>query len=57
MTADLDAHPRMVEVAADAFDLFYRRQRKPLIDLVYAVSGSRSGAEDLAQEALMAATP
>ena len=55
MTSDIDPSSAMVEVGADSFDLFYRRQRKPLIDLAYAVSGSRTGAEDLAQEALVAA--
>lgn len=39
----------------DSFDLFYERQRRPLINLAFAMSGSRYGAEDLAQEALVAA--
>ena len=55
MTADLDGHLRMVDVGGDSFDVFYARQRKPLIALAYAVTGSRSGAEDLAQDALTAA--
>lgn len=55
MTTDLDASSAMAGVGGGSFDLFYRRQRRPLIDLAYAVSGSRIGAEDLAQDALMAA--
>lgn len=55
MTADSDPQPSVVEVRGDSFELFYERQRRPLIDLAYAVSGSRHGAEDLAQEALAAA--
>jgi RNA polymerase sigma-70 factor, ECF subfamily len=39
----------------EGFEAFYRRERRPLIALAYAVSGSRVGAEDLAQEALEAA--
>ncbi len=37
------------------FDLFFRAQLRPLLALGYALSGSRSIAEDLAQEALLAA--
>ncbi len=44
----------VVEVGG-SFELFYMRQRKRLVSLAYVVSGSRAGAEDLAQEALMAA--
>jgi RNA polymerase sigma-70 factor, ECF subfamily len=39
----------------DEFDRFFRVQLRPLIALAYALSGSRSLAEDLAQEALLAA--
>lgn len=46
----------MVDVVGDhSFEEFYARSRKPLIALAYAVTGSRSGAEDLAQDALTAA--
>ena len=38
-----------------SFEAFYRSQRKSLIALAYAVTGSRRGAEDLAQDALVAA--
>lgn len=38
-----------------SFERFYSEQRRPLIALAYAVSGSRVAAEDLAQETLMAA--
>ncbi|MFZ0625859.1 MAG: sigma-70 family RNA polymerase sigma factor [Acidimicrobiia bacterium] len=55
MTADLDVHLLMIDVDGDSFDLFYASQRKPLIALAYAVTGNRSNAEDLAQEALTAA--
>lgn len=37
------------------FEQFYRRELKPVIGLAYALSGSRSAAEDLAQEAFLAA--
>ncbi len=55
MTSDLDLHTGMVEVVGGSFELFYERQRKPLMGLAYVVSGSWVGAEDLAQEALTAA--
>ena len=46
----------MVDVVGDhSFEEFYARNRKPLIALAYAVTGSSSAAEDLAQEALTAA--
>jgi RNA polymerase sigma-70 factor (sigma-E family) len=37
------------------FEQFYRRELKPVIGLAYALSGSRSAAEDLAQDAFLAA--
>lgn len=55
MASDFDTHPPIVDVGSGSFDLFYARQRKPLIALAYAVTGSRSVAEDLAQDALVAA--
>lgn len=39
----------------ESFDAFYRAQRKALVALAYTVTGSTWGAEDLAQDALMAA--
>lgn len=53
---DTEDHEIRVLVAApEPFADFYRRQFRPLVTLAYALSGSRAGAEDLAQEALMAA--
>ncbi len=37
------------------FDVFFRAQIRPLVGLAYVLSGSRSGAEDIAQDALAAA--
>ena len=39
----------------EAFDDFYRREFSQVVGLAYALSGSRNSAEDLAQEAFMAA--
>jgi RNA polymerase sigma factor (sigma-70 family) len=39
----------------ESFDAFYARERRALIGLAYVLSGSRAGAEDLAQDALVAA--
>lgn len=39
----------------ESFEAFYRRELPGLIALAYALSRSRLGAEDLAQEALMSA--
>lgn len=39
----------------ESFESFYRRELPSLIALAYALSRSRLGAEDLAQEALMSA--
>lgn len=49
--SDSDA---MVHVVED-FASFYRRERPGLVALALVLSGSRLGAEDLAQEALIAA--
>jgi RNA polymerase sigma-70 factor (ECF subfamily) len=38
-----------------AFDDFYRSEFPAVVGLAYALSGSRAGAEDLAQEAFLAA--
>lgn len=37
------------------FDVFYQREFRPVVALAYALSGSRIAAEDLAQEAFIAA--
>ncbi|HSJ26623.1 MAG TPA: sigma-70 family RNA polymerase sigma factor [Acidimicrobiia bacterium] len=42
-------------VGLETFESFYRREFRRLVAFVLALSGSRSGAEDLAQEALMVA--
>ena len=39
----------------EPFDGFYRREYRKVVALAYALSGSRSGVEDLAQDAFMAA--
>jgi RNA polymerase sigma factor (sigma-70 family) len=39
----------------ESFDSFYRREAGAVVGLAYVLSGSRSGAEDLAQEAFLAA--
>lgn len=37
----------------ESFEAFYRRERRSVIGLAYVLSGSRSGAEDLAQDAFL----
>jgi RNA polymerase sigma-70 factor (ECF subfamily) len=44
-----------VEGPPETFEDFYRREYVSVVGLAYALSGSRSGAEDLAQEAFLAA--
>ena len=39
----------------ESFESFYRREFREVVGLAYALSGSRLGAEDLAQEAFIAA--
>jgi RNA polymerase sigma-70 factor (ECF subfamily) len=39
----------------ESFESFYRREFRAVVALAYALSGSRVGAEDLAQEAFIAA--
>lgn len=41
--------------APEPFDAFYRREVRRLVGLAYALSGSRLAADDLAQEAMLAA--
>lgn len=41
--------------AVEPFEAFYAREFRSVVGLAYALSGSRSGAEDLAQEAFIAA--
>lgn len=49
--------PRKEEsaVAHESFEGFYQREFKNVVGLAYALSGSRLGAEDLAQEAFIKA--
>ena len=42
-------------VRGESFESFYARQQRRLVGLAFSVSGSRLGAEDLAQDALAAA--
>lgn len=51
MTSEAGTAVNVVE----EFSAFYRRERRGLVALALVLSGSRLGAEDLAQEALMAA--
>ena len=53
VTGDRDM-PRPVRVP-EAFDSFYTREFPRMVDLAYALSGSRIASEDLAQEAMIAA--
>jgi len=48
------SEPVAVE-ASETFEDFYVREFPAVVGLAYALSGSRSGAEDLAQEAFLAA--
>jgi RNA polymerase sigma-70 factor (ECF subfamily) len=45
----------VIRMAPEAFEDFYGREYLAVVGLAYALSGSRWGAEDLAQEAFMAA--
>ena len=47
-------HDNVVTMPED-FDVFYQREFRPVVGLAYALSGSRIAAEDLAQEAFIAA--
>ena len=55
MAADQVGEQPRNNVFRETFDLFYRRERKSVIGLAYVLSGSRSGAEDLAQDAFLQA--
>jgi len=48
------SHPA-VEEPSQRFEDFYVKEYTAVVGLAYALSGSRSGAEDLAQEAFLAA--
>lgn len=51
----LDEVGTAVERQAETFEDFYAREYPAVVGLAYALSGSRWGAEDLAQEAFLAA--
>jgi RNA polymerase sigma-70 factor (ECF subfamily) len=53
--ADREPTGETVFLTRTSFEDFYRREFRPVVALVYALSGSRTGAEDLAQEAFVAA--
>ena len=51
----LERSRHSVERPPETFEDFYVREFPAVVGLAYALSGSRSGAEDLAQEAFLAA--
>lgn len=55
MPADEINEPSGANTFREDFEAFYRRERRSVIGLAYVLSGSRSGAEDLAQEAFLRA--
>ncbi len=56
LTVDADEATAMErEAFRESFDSFYERELSSVVGLAYVLSGSRSGAEDLAQEGFLAA--
>lgn len=59
MTAETKPEPvppdEELATSHEPFESFYRREFRDVVGLAYALSGSRLGAEDLAQEAFIAA--
>jgi RNA polymerase sigma-70 factor (ECF subfamily) len=51
----MTTHDTTKIVVGPAFDLFYRKEYPAVVGLIYALSGSRWAAEDLAQEAFLRA--
>jgi RNA polymerase sigma-70 factor (ECF subfamily) len=51
----MSATDEPVVVGLPSFEAFYRREFRATVALAYALSGSRTGAEDLAQEAMVVA--
>ena len=51
----VDAAPRFKIHSTEKFDAFYEREFSSVVGLAYALSGSRWAAEELAQEAFLAA--
>lgn len=50
-----DEYPMPEVRAPESFDVFFRREFRALVGLARALSGSQVAAEDIAQEALVAA--
>jgi RNA polymerase sigma-70 factor (ECF subfamily) len=51
----MSATDEPVVIGLPSFEGFYRREFRAMVALAYALSGSRSAAEDLAQEAMVVA--
>lgn len=51
----VDAAPRFKMRSTEKFDAFYEREFSSVVGLAYALSGNRWAAEELAQEAFLAA--
>ena len=51
---DAETHLRSVNAVPD-FETFYRREYRSVVGLAFALSGSRIVAEDIAQDAFLAA--
>lgn len=55
MTVQEETADTKANAFRSSFEAFYRQELQSVIGLAYVLSGSRSGAEDLAQEAFLAA--
>jgi RNA polymerase sigma-70 factor (ECF subfamily) len=55
VTVQEEPSPVRDNVFRESFEAFYARERQPIVGLAFVLSGSRTGAEDLAQEAFVAA--
>jgi RNA polymerase sigma-70 factor (ECF subfamily) len=53
--SSVDADAAMQLPGVESFDGFYQREYRMLVALAYALTGSRAHAEDVAQEAMLAA--
>ncbi len=54
-TAEIDDGWAGGNAFRESFEVFYRRERRSVVGLAYVLSGSRAGAEDLAQDAFLKA--
>ena len=52
---DEQVDPAVVLPFVESFETFYAREYRPLVALVYALTGSRGHAEEVAQEAMLTA--